>query len=50
MFSYINSYIRESKKDKTPYDMVLKKFGIEFLVTFGIRRVTNKLLVLKQII
>ena len=50
MFSHINNYIRESKKDKTPYDMVLKKFGKEFLDTIGIRRVPNKLVVLKQII
>lgn len=46
----INSYIGESKKDKTPYDMVLKKFGKEFLDTIGIKRVPNKLVVLKQII
>ena len=50
MFSHINSYIRESKKDKTPYDMVSKKFGKEFLDTIGIRRIPNKLVTLKQII
>ena len=50
MFSHINSYVRESKKDKTPYDMVSKKFGKSFLDTIGIRRIPNKLVVLKQII
>lgn len=50
IFSNINSYIRKSKKDKTPYDMVSKKFGKAFLDTIGIRRIPNKLVVLKQIL
>ena len=50
IFSNINSYIRKSKNDKTPYDMVSKKFGKAFLDTIGIRRIPNKLVVLKQIL
>ena len=42
MFSNINSYVRKSKKDSTPYDLVLRKFGKEFLDTIEIRRIPNK--------
>ncbi len=50
MFSNINSYIRKSKGDKTPYDLVRKKFGKEFLDKIGIKRIANKKVRLKPII
>lgn len=31
MFSHINSYVRESNKNKTPYELMVESFGIEFL-------------------
>ena len=49
MFSNINSYIRKSKKDSTPYDLVLRKFGKEFLDAIGIKRIPKKKVKLAQI-
>jgi IS30 family transposase len=49
IFSNINSYVRKSKKDSTPYDLVLKKFGKEFLDAIGIKRIPNKKVKLLQI-
>lgn len=37
LFSHINSYVRESKKDKTPYELVLESFGREFLESINIQ-------------
>ena len=42
MFSNINSYTRKSKGDQTPYDIVKRKFGKEFLDKIGIYRVAKK--------
>lgn len=42
MYSNINSYVRKSKRDQTPYDMVRRKFGEGFLLKIGIRRVPKK--------
>lgn len=42
MFSHINSYVRHSKKDKTPYDLVKSKFGQAFLDAIHIRKIPNK--------
>lgn len=50
MFSNINSYIRKSIGDKTPYDLVKKKFGKEFLNKIGIKRIANKKVRLRPII
>lgn len=50
MFSNINSYVRKSQGDKTPYDLVKKKFGKEFLDKIGIKRIANKKVRLRPII
>ena len=38
LFSHINSYVRESNKNKTPYDLMVERFGIEFMEIIGIKR------------
>lgn len=50
MFSNINSYVRHSKNDKTPYDLVKQRFGVEFLNKINIRRIPNKKVSLSQLI
>jgi IS30 family transposase len=50
VFSNINSYIRKSKGDKTPYDLVRTKFGKAFLSAINIRRIPNKKVKLTQLI
>lgn len=42
VFSHINSYVRKSLIDKTPYDLIKKKFGKEFLVKINIKRIPKK--------
>jgi hypothetical protein len=42
VFSNINFYPRKSKGDKTPYDLVRRKFGVAFLDAIGIRRIEKK--------
>lgn len=42
MYSDINSYVRKSQGDQTPYDKVRRKFGDGFLAKIGIRRVPKK--------
>lgn len=42
IFSNINSYVRASKKDKTPYDLARQRFGEAFLNTINIKRIPNK--------
>lgn len=49
-FSNINSYIRESKGNQTPYDLVRAKFGQEFLDKINIRRIPNKKVKLLRVI
>ena len=39
LFSHINSYVRESKKDKTPYEPVLESFGQKFLESINIQEI-----------
>ena len=50
VFSRINSYVRKSLNDKTPYDLVKKKFGKKFLEKINIKRIPNKKVKLKPII
>ena len=50
MFSNINSYIRKSKGNQTPYDLVKRKFGKEFLDAINIKRIPNKKVKLTQIV
>ena len=42
MYSHINSYVRKSKGDQTPYDLIKRKFGGNFLATLGIHKVPKK--------
>lgn len=42
MFSHLNSYVREAKGNKTPYDLVKAKFGVELLYKLNIARIPNK--------
>lgn len=39
LFSHINSYARGSNKDKTPYDLMVGRFGAEFMKAIGIARI-----------
>ena len=39
LFSHINSYVRESNKNKTPYDLMVERFGKEFMDIIGIKRI-----------
>ena len=50
VFSNINSYVRKSKGDKAPYDLVRAKFGKPFLDAINIRRIDNKKVKLTQLI
>ena len=50
MFSNINSYVRKSKGDKTPYDIVLRKFGKAFVDSIGITKVEKKKVDLNRIL
>lgn len=50
MFSQINSYVRESKNDRTPYELVKRKFGVSFLNAICIEKVQKKKVSLIQII
>ena len=49
-FSNINSYIRESKGNQTPYDLVRAKFGQSFLDKINIKRIPNKKVKLLRVI
>ena len=47
MFSHINSYIRESLKNKTPYELIEESFGQDFLNCIGIKYVNPNDVTLK---
>ena len=47
LFSHINSYIRESNQNKTPYELIVERFGPEFLEQIGIYRVDPQHVILK---
>lgn len=49
IFSNIDSYVRGSKGDRTPYDMVERKFGKAFLEAIGITRIPSKKVRLTQL-
>ena len=49
-FSNINSYVRKSLGDRTPYDIVKKKYGKEFLDAINITKIDLKKVKLTQII
>ena len=39
MFSHINSYVRKSNNNKTPFDLIEERFGSEFLSKIGIKKI-----------
>ena len=47
MFSHINSYVRESNQNKTPYDLIIERFGPEFMELIGIKHIDAKDVILK---
>ena len=48
LFSHINSYVRESNKNKTPYDLMVERFGIEFMGLLVLSEFHPKIFVLNQ--
>ena len=47
MFSHINSYVRASNKNKTPYELTVEIFGEEFMNAIGIKKIDKKDVCLK---
>ena len=47
MFSHINSYIRESNQNKTPYELITERFGPGFVEQIGIKRINPQDVILK---
>ena len=47
MFSHINSYIRKSNQNKTPFDLIKERFGSEFLSLIGISKIAPQDVFLK---
>jgi len=45
--SHVNGYLRESLKDRTPYDLFSAAFGIRVAEQFGVRRIPADDIVLK---
>ena len=48
LFSHINSYIRESNKNKTPFELTKESFGPEFLELLGIKEIPLQDVCLKR--
>ena len=42
MFSNINSYVRLSRNDKTPYELIEAKYGKEFLDLINIKKIDKR--------
>ncbi len=47
MFSHINSYVRESNQNKTPYELIVERFGPEFVELLGIKYVNPNDVILR---
>ena len=47
MFSHINSYVRKSNQNKTPFDLIKERFGSEFLSLIGINKIAPQDVFLK---
>ena len=47
MFSHINSYVRKSNQNKTPYELIVERFGPEFVELIGIKHIDADDVVLK---
>ena len=50
VFSHINSYVRKSLNNSTPYELVLRKYGKQFLDAINIKRISKKKVRLRPII
>ena len=42
LFSYINSYVRGSNENRTPYDLMAARFGEGFMEAIGVKRLPAK--------
>lgn len=47
MFSHINSYVRKSNKNKSPFELIKERFGSEFLELIGIKKIDPRDIILK---
>ena len=47
VFSHVNSYVRESLNDKTPYELFTKVFGVKVAEFFGVKEIPPEYVVLK---
>jgi len=47
MFSHINSYVRKSNQNKTPYELIIERSGPEFVEMIGIKHVKPQDVILK---
>jgi len=47
LFSHINSYVRESNENRTPYDLMAGRFGEGFMEAIGVKRIPAKDVLLK---
>ena len=47
LFSHINSYVRESNQNKTPYELMVERFGNEFMNIIGIKDIHTQNVCLK---
>lgn len=50
LFSNINSYVRSSRGDKTPYEIMEKKYGTHFMDLINIHKIPRKKVKLTQIV
>lgn len=48
LFSHINSYVRESNKNKTPFQLTKESFGPEFMELLGIKEIPLQDVCLKR--
>ena len=46
-FSHINSYVRGSNENRTPYERMLARFGDGFMEAIGVKRIPGKEVLLK---
>ena len=46
-FSRINSYVRGSNENRTPYERMLARFGEGFMEAIGVKRIPGKEVLLK---
>ena len=47
LFSHVNSYVRGSNENRTPYDLMAARFGEGFMEAIGVKRIPAKDVLLK---